>query len=305
MRGAAGTGLPPGVRSWLAGPMDAIEVLDPHARSRYDAVACRAREALIGLDFDGTLSPIVDDPAQARIHPDGPAVLAELAGRVRAIAVVTGRPARQVVELGRLEEVAGLLPPEARLLVRGQYGNERWDSHSREFTSPEVPAGLAAFLDELPALLEAAGAADAFVEEKGLAVAVHTRRLEDAHDAFDRLEPRLADAAAHHGLALEPGRLVLEVRAPGMHKGHALREAVADVDAGAVVFAGDDLGDLEAFEAARGYRDQGLPVLLVCSGSAEEQALADIADLVVDGPAGVMDLLRRLAQDAGGAAHDR
>ncbi|WP_246456294.1 trehalose-phosphatase [Nocardioides mesophilus] len=183
-------------------------------------------------------------------------------------------------------------------MVRGQYGNEQWDSRGRSFSSPEVPAGLAAFLEELPALLADADAGEAFVEHKGLAVAVHTRRLAEPAAAFARLQPRLTDAAERHGLALEPGRLVLEVRAPGMHKGHALRQAVADVDAGAVLFAGDDLGDLEAFEAARSYRDQGLPVLLVCSGSAEEQALAEIADLVVPGPEGVLGLLRQLARAA-------
>jgi len=95
--------------------------------------------------------------------------------------------------------------------------------------------------------------------------------------------------------------LVLEVRAPGMHKGHALREVVTGCDAGGVVFVGDDLGDLEAFEAARSLREHGLPVLLVCSGSTEEQALADVSDLVVDGPDGVLALLSRLADDAGPA----
>jgi trehalose 6-phosphate phosphatase len=84
-----------------------------------------------------------------------------------------------------------------------------------------------------------------------------------------------------------------------MHKGEALRQVVAESDAGGVLFAGDDLGDLEAFEAARSLRSQGLPALLVCSGSVEEQTLADIADLVVDGPDGMMDLLRQLTLDAG------
>ena len=90
---------------------------------------------------------------------------------------------------------------------------------------------------------------------------------------------------------------MLEVRSPGMHKGHALRQVVADTDAGGVLFAGDDLGDLEAFEAARALRGPGLPVLLVCSGLLEERALADVAD-VVDGPDGMMALLRQLAADA-------
>jgi trehalose 6-phosphate phosphatase len=182
--------------------------------------------------------------------------------------------------------------------VRGQYGHERWDSATRAFTSPAVPTGLTAFSEELPDLLESEEAGDAFVEDKGLALAVHTRRLAEPGAAFARLEPRLADAAERHGLGLEPGQFVLEVRAPGMHKGQALREVVAETDAGGVLVGGDDLGDLEAFEAARALRGQGLPTLLVCSGSTEEQALAETADVVVPGPAGVLALLRRFAADA-------
>ena len=276
-----------------------MDAVTPQARRRYDAVVGVARETVVGLDFDGTLAPIVPDPARAVIHPDGPAVLVELATQVRAVALITGRPARQVVELGRLDEVADALPPGAQLLVRGQYGHELWDSTSREFSSPAVPAGLAALAEELPDLLEAEDAGDAFVEDKGLALAVHTRRLDEPGEAFARLEPRLADAAERHGLGLEPGKFVLEVRAPGMHKGRALREVVAATDAGGVIFAGDDLGDLEAFEAARALRWQGLPTLLVCSGSVEEQALAEVADVVVPGPEGVLALLREFAQDAG------
>ena len=275
--------------------------MTPSAQRRYDALVQVASRAVVGLDFDGTLSPIVDDPEHAHIHPDGPRVLAELAAQVRVVAVITGRPARQVVELGRLEEVADALPPGACLEVLGQYGNERWDSRTRRFETAEVPPGLAALLEELPELLAEENADDAVVEEKGLAVAVHTRQLDDAAEAFDRLEDALADAAERNGLSLEPGRMVLEVRAPGMHKGLAVRTVVSEADAGGLLFVGDDLGDLQAFEAARDLRDRGLPGLLVCSGSEEEQALVELADLVVPGPDGVLDLLRRLTRDA--AAH--
>ena len=278
-----------------------MEFRTRQAQDRYDGLVAVAQDVLVGLDFDGTLSPIVEDPAQAVIHPEAPRVLTELATRVRAVAVVTGRPARQVVELGGLEKVADGLTDGARLVVMGQYGNERWDSGTREFTSPEPPAGLEAFRDELPRLLAAESARDAYVEEKGLAVAVHTRRLPDAAEAFARLEEVLADAAERHGLTLEPGRLVLEVRAPGMHKGLAVEAALAEHHAAGVLFAGDDLGDLEAFEAVRRLRDQGLPTLLVCSGSREQEALAELSDVVVDGPAGVLGLLSRFADDASGS----
>lgn len=271
------------------------------AQQRYDAVVALAREVVVGLDFDGTLSPIVEDPRQALIHPEAPETLAALATAVRAVVVITGRPARQVVELGHLEQLADALPEGARLAVMGQYGHERWDSSSRRFTSPEPPAALAAFRDELPALLAAQDAGDALVEEKGLAVAVHTRALPDAKQTFHRLEEALGEAAERHGLALEPGRLVLEVRAPGMHKGLAVRAAMEEHHGRGVVFVGDDLGDIEAFEAVRSLREGGLPALLVCSSSDEQEALAELADVVVPGPSGVVGLLTAYITDAAAA----
>ena len=278
-----------------------MEFRTRQAQDRYDGLVGVARDVLVGLDFDGTLSPIVEDPARAVIHPEGPRVLTELAARVRAVVVVTGRPARQVVELGGLDAVADGLADGARLVVLGQYGNERWDSGSREFSSPEPPRGLQAFREELPRQLAAEHAEEAFVEEKGLALAVHTRRLPDAAEAFVRLEQALGDAAERHGLSLEPGRMVLEVRAPGMHKGLAVESALAEHHAGGVLFAGDDLGDLEAFEAVRRLRDQGLPTLLVCSSSNEQEALAELSDVVVDGPGGVLGLLSKFTDDADAA----
>jgi trehalose 6-phosphate phosphatase len=244
------------------------------------------------------LSPIVDDPAAAGIHPDGPRVLIDLAAQVRVVVVITGRPAAQVVRLAGLDEVADALLEDDRLVVMGQYGNERWDSDDRAVVSPEPPAGLVALRDELPGLLAAHDAADAFVEDKGIALAVHTRRLPDPQAAIDRLRDVLAEAADRHGLAIEPGRMVLEVRAPGMHKGHAVRAAVEENDVAGVLFAGDDLGDLEAFDAVRELGDEGFASLLVCSGSEEQTALVERSDLVVEGPAGVLRLLASYAADA-------
>jgi trehalose 6-phosphate phosphatase len=274
-----------------------MEFTSSSGQERYDAFVAVASTSIVGLDFDGTLAPIVDDPAEAVIHPEGPRVLTELAGQVRAVVVVTGRPARQVVELGRLEEVADGLAAGGRLVVMGQYGNEHWDSGSREFRSPEPPPGLQAFRDELPALLAAQDADGAFVEEKGLAVAVHTRRLPDPSGAFDRLLPELEKLAEKTGLVVEPGRQVIEARAGGTDKGEVVRNLTEKLPVGGFLFAGDDLGDVEAFDAVAELREQGLPTFLVCSGSEEQRALAGRADLVVDGPAGVLGLLARFAED--------
>ena len=249
-------------------------------------------------DFDGTLSPIVDDPEQAHIHPDAGEVLADLAAQVRAVAVVTGRPARQALDLGGLEAVGNAIGESGReLFVLGQYGNERWTSTDRRVISPKPPRGLATFMGGLPRLLREGDAAGAWVEEKGLAVAVHTRRLDDPQAAFERLLPVLTEAARSNGLEVEPGRAVIEVRAPGMHKGAAVRTLTEELGARAFVFCGDDLGDLEAFKAVEELRGKEFAGLLVCSGSEEQGALAELADVVVDGPAGVLELLRELTED--------
>ncbi|MFC4787122.1 trehalose-phosphatase [Nocardioides sp. MAHUQ-72] len=276
-----------------------MEFTSPEGEQRYAALVRAAPSCVVGLDFDGTLSPIVDDPAQAHIHPDASEVLVDLAGQVLAVAVVTGRPARQALALGGLEEVGNAVGDAGKeLYLFGQYGNERWSSTNRRVVSPRPPQGLATFLRELPRILRRADAADAHLEDKGLAVAVHTRRLPDPQGAFDRLLPLVQELARSHDLAVEPGRNVIEVRSPGMHKGVVVETLVSDLEAGAFLFAGDDLGDVEAFEAVAELRRGGMPTLLVCSASDEESSLVSLADVVVKGPEGVLDLLRQLTSDA-------
>lgn len=282
-----------------------MEFTSAEGERKYDALVRAAGRAVVGLDFDGTLAPIVDDPTKAHIHPDAGEVLVDLAGVVAAVAVVTGRPARQALDLGGLEEVGNAMADAGKeLFLFGQYGNERWSSTRRRIVSPRPPQGLATFLRDLPRALRRADAADAWVEDKGLAHAVHTRRLPDPEGAFERLLPVLRDFAGRNGLVLEPGRNVIEVRAPGMDKGKAVDALVAEVGAGAFLFAGDDLGDLEAFDAVTALGKDGLPTLLVCSASEEDavSALVERADVVVPGPEGVLDLLRRLAADARAAS---
>lgn len=271
----------------------------PEGKQRYDDLVAGASQVVVGLDFDGVLSPIVEDPASAVIHPDGPRTLVALAQQVRGVAVITGRPARQAITLGELDEVGKAIAEHDRAIyLLGQYGNERWSSTDRRVLSPRPPKGLSRFMSELPDLLRRHDAIDAYVEEKGLAVAVHTRRLPDPVGSFERLLPVLTEAAKQHGLGVEPGRMVIEVRAPGMHKGQALRTIYQELDGDGVVFAGDDLGDIEAFRAVAELRQGGHPGLLVCSGSEEQRALVELSDIVVDGPEGVLALLRQFASDA-------
>ncbi len=266
---------------------------------RYAALVRAAAAAVVGLDFDGTLSPIVENPEAARIHPDASEVLVDLATQVAAIAVITGRPARQALDLGGLEEVGNAIGDAGKeLYLFGQYGNERWSSRNRRIVGPRPPPGLSSFERELPRVLRQAGAADAYVEDKGLAVAVHTRRLADPDGAFERLLPMLGELAASNNLIVEPGRSVIEVRSPGVNKGGVVERLAEELEIGGFLFAGDDLGDIEAFDAVDSLARRGLPTLLVCSGSDEENALAERADVIVQGPDGVLDLLRRFTADA-------
>jgi trehalose 6-phosphate phosphatase len=249
-------------------------------------------DTLLALDFDGTLAPIVEDPEQAYADPAAIAALARLGGLVGWIVLITGRPASAAVRLGGFRGRAGL----ESLIVLGQYGVERWDAATDTFRLPTEPNVIAAVKEEIRPVLEAHHAAAARIEHKGRAIAVHTRGLDDPWGTLRRLSGPLADLARRYGLVVEPGRQVLEIRPPGMDKGKALRSIVAEIVAGQVIFAGDDLGDLPAFQAVLQLRDQGVPGLLVCSASTEEKALEQVSDLLVDGPAGVAAWLTDLAE---------
>jgi trehalose 6-phosphate phosphatase len=264
----------------------------PAGAAGLEAILADPGRALLAFDFDGVLAPIVPDPEQARPHPRVLPALARLAPHLGAIAVVTGRPAAVAVEYGDLGRV-GL----DRLVVFGQYGLERWQASTGEVVAPPAHPGVGAARSELPDLLRRLGAADAWVEDKRGAVAVHTRRCDDPQGTLDRLRDPLAALAGRVGLVVEPGRLVLELRPAGTDKGTTLRAYAAEVAAGSVAYAGDDLGDLPAFAAVEAMRADGVPGLTVASGSTEVTEIARRADLVVDGPAGVADLVDALADE--------
>lgn len=268
----------------------------PAGREGLDAVLARPDRAVVALDFDGTLADIVPDPEQARAHPCTVAALAALAPKVAAVAVITGRPAGVAVRYGGFAGVPGL----EHLVVLGHYGAERWDAVTGTVNTPAPHPGVAAVRAELPGVLhEFDSWHGTWIEEKGQAVAVHTRRAQDPQAAFETLRGPLGELAAKHGLIVEPGRLVLELRPPGMDKGVALATFVAELDAESVIYAGDDLGDLAAFAAVEKLRTEGpdgIPGLLVCSGSAEVPELAARADLSVPGPAAVVAFLAALAE---------
>ncbi|QGG40439.1 trehalose-phosphatase [Aeromicrobium yanjiei] len=255
------------------------------------AVLADPRHTLLAVDFDGTLAHIVEDPTRAYAHPRSVAALARLGTVLGQIAIVTGRPVPQALELGGFEGRAGL----EHLVIYGQYGAERWDAENGETTRPDRPDAIRRLADVLPSWLAERGAGDARLEDKGLAIAIHTRGIGEG--LLDSLAAPLAELAAELGLAVEPGRQVIELRAPGHDKGDALRLLVEGLDARQVIFAGDDLGDLPAYAAVESLRERGVGGLLICSASTEQDALVARADVVLDGPDAVADWLEQLADD--------
>ena len=106
--------------------------------------------ALLAVDYDGVLAPIVPDPTNSPPLPGIISALARVAERLGAVAVITGRPAQVVVDYGQFDREPAL----ADLVVFGHYGMQRWDARTG-LTSPPPPAGLQAVRSELPGLLAA------------------------------------------------------------------------------------------------------------------------------------------------------
>jgi trehalose 6-phosphate phosphatase len=237
-------------------------------------------KAGVFTDFDGTLSPIVEDPGAARPLPGAPEVLTALAGRYARVGVISGRP---------LAFLRGVFGDE--LFLAGLYGLEVLDGGQER----EHPNALRwrAVVDEVVGRAGTDGPAGARVEHKGLSLTLHYRgrsALQGAVEAFAAFE------AARTGLEARPAKASVELHPPlPADKGTALTAAAEGL--AAACFVGDDVGDLTAFDALERLADRGVATVRIGVRSPEAPPrLLQRADLVVDGPEGVLALLRRLAE---------
>jgi trehalose 6-phosphate phosphatase len=249
-------------------------------------LAERASETALCLDFDGTLAPIVEDPEAARPLSDIVPLLGRLATRFAAGALVSGRPATFLAEHAAVRGVRYL----------GLYGLQEIKDdvvHVDPRLEAAAPAVRAA-LEDLRAA-PAVRASGAWLEDKTYSVAVHTRRVPDPEAWEDPIDAAARDMAARHGLEVVPGKLVWELRpAIRRDKGDAVRQVVDESHARAVIMVGDDLGDLPAFAVVAELAQHGYGGLRVAVRSAEAPPeLLEAADLVVDGPEGVLALLKK------------
>ena len=262
----------------------------PPALERWADVEARmgGREPAVFLDYDGTLTPIVERPEDALLDPEMRERIRRLAERY-LVAVVSGRDVGFVLEQVALDTVLYLgshgfdvVVPEGRDLRRDRLGE------FERFLGPlaDAEGEVAAAIDEIPG---------ARIERKKYAIAVHYRQAAEAD--VPAVEEAVDAVLARHGeLRKTGGKKVFELR-PDIEwdKGRALLwvlEALG-MDTGRYmpVYIGDDLTDEDAFAVVRGH---GLAIVV---GSEPRETLAEFS---VGDTAGAGEVLERLAEIAEG-----
>ncbi len=200
-------------------------------------------------------------------------MLSALVPRYRLVAVISGRPSEEVTAMLDVPGIA----------CHGLYGMQGAD-----------PEPLRAIL---PTVERVAGRVpEAWVEDKGSSIAVHYRQTPDPSAAREVLLDDLRPVATSAGLHLAEGKMVVELLPEGRRmKGGTVERLAEEHGLRAVVFAGDDLADLDAFGSLDRLAARGCLILRVAvEGPETPTELVDAADAIVDGPAGLVGLLRQL-----------
>ena len=244
------------------------------------------------IDFDGTLSHIVDVPSGARPAEGAREALGVLAEHFALVAIVSGRSARELLDwLGPELEIWGVHGAESA--VGGEVA-----------LAPEVRPYISV-LERVRAEAEFALRDPVFegclVEDKTVAIALH-HRMAVSPDAGRRLRA-LADALAEsNGLVRTDARMAFELRPPvDVSKRSVVLRRARELDLSAAAFLGDDVVDLAAFDALDELQEEGRSVLRVAVRSHEApEELLERADLVLEGVeeavAWLSDLARRAAE---------
>lgn len=248
----------------------------------WQGLAADPTRTAILMDFDGTLSAIVDHPDDAVALPGVVEVIARLTTLVARVGIVSGRP---------VEFLRRVVPVEGVALV-GQYGLERWeggqvvvDPRAQRYAAPI--AGVADAAD--------AELSGVFVERKGtVAVTLHWRTTPGLGD---RARAWADAAAAAHGLQIYPTKMAVELRPPlPVDKGDGVELLATGM--GAALFAGDDHGDLSGFDALDRMTANGTLADALRVGVRSPEAPAELiarADVLVDGPRGFLVWLTDVA----------
>jgi trehalose 6-phosphate phosphatase len=245
--------------------------------------------AALMFDVDGTLAPIVRHADDAAISESTRSLLTAIARRYGLVACISGRQAsdtRRIVSIGSIAYVGShggeLLPPGG---VEPQVDPElrAWRRRVQAFARETDRAALARLRVRL--------------EDKGAITAFHWRGAPDEAAAAAAVE-EIARDAEQAGFHTHWGRKVLEVRPPvRIDKGVGIQTLLRGADVDAALYAGDDNTDLDAFRALDELVERGRLRSAVKIGVRSDEGPAEIeqeADVVIDGPPGVHQLLEAL-----------
>lgn len=228
-------------------------VLPAEVRAAIDRVVASDR-LLVALDFDGTLSPLEDEPMEARMLPAAREALDALeAAPETLVALVSGR------SLSDLRIIAEHLD-DSPLLLAGSHGAEFWIPGEGAVTHGDEP-GDEGLRDALRTHAEEATAQldGVWIEPKRFGFGVHTRRSSKADAAeANRLVDAIVAAEAPHWRR-RTGHNIVEYAFRHEGKDSAIADLRARTDASAVLFAGDDVTDEDALESL-GEGDLGVHV---------------------------------------------
>lgn len=254
--------------------------------------ALRGGPSAILVDLDGTISPIALDPSQAFVLAGVRRALGQLLDKVDVVAVLSGRTpdvARAMVGLDGLEYF-------------GLHGAARWTP-----SGTELAHGLIPFVDTVrrlePLVRERFDGLAVRIEVKGSCLAVHYRGVDRPRRVRSILTKGLASLAREAGMTLLDGRMVLELRPPGVGKGRCVTRLAEERALNGVVCIGDDQTDAEAFAAVRAWREAGAgrQGVAIAVGSAEApRTLLANADYLLRDVAAVEAFLNELAKVLGG-----
>jgi trehalose 6-phosphate phosphatase len=246
------------------------------------ALTERPSRTVLLSDYDGSLAPIVERPEDATPLPGVVEALEALVAGLGRVAIVSGRP---------VEFLAAQLPVPG-LAFAGLYGIEGLQD-GRRTVDPRV----APFREAVAAAVSAAEArfGRQLVERKaGVSVTFHWRPAPELREGMVSFAHALAE---RYGLSELPTRMAVELRPPiAIDKGAAVARLLDGFEVGA--FAGDDTGDLPAFAELEHAVADGRLERAVRIGVVSAEAPADLVravDAVTDGPAGLLLLLRRVA----------
>ncbi len=237
--------------------------MDGHAL--LERLAAEPRLAALLLDLDGVLAPIVPRPEDGEVPPKTRAELERLNARYALVAVITGRDGEDARARAGVDG----------LVYVGSHGLEL------EPGAEEWAERLHVFGDTV----------DWPIERKRLTIAFHYRLAEDENEARLTLEG-VAERARAEGFVARFGRKVLEILPPlEANKGTAVTHLLAERGLRRALYAGDDTTDLDGFRALGGLE---LAVRVAVTSPESPAELRAAADLVVEGPAAFLDVLRAL-----------